>query len=265
MPIIRLHLSSALLCASLFLATTTFAQYTTSVATASSAPTTTFAQYTTSVATASSAPTTNVVTSFKLSDFSGANDAGFAWRNDPNASTPSERQLGEVFTASSTYNISAITLKTRASNNSAIMGAAFTVTFYKFASTASNDLAEGTELFTASGTFTSTSFSSGTFLTFNLDSANLELQSGSTYGFLLSFDDAAAGRSLGLNAITVPSGSSLSNRRIMKEDSSAISGYNLQSLEFYVQGSLSSVPEPQSFALVAGLLGLSAAGCVRRR
>jgi hypothetical protein len=249
MPIIRLHLSAALLVASLFLTTTTFAQYTTSVATASSAP------------------TTNVVTSFKLSDFTGtgATDAGLAWRNDSNASNPSERQLGEVFTASSTYNISAITLKTRGSNVSAIMGSAFTVTFYEFASTASNDLANGTKLFTASGTFTSTSFSSGTFLTFNLDSANLQLQSGSTYGFLLSFDEAAAGRSLGLNAITVPSGSSLSNRRIMKEDSGAISGYDRQSLEFYVQGSLSSVPEPQSFALVAGLLGLSAAGCVRRR
>lgn len=248
MHITRLAQIGGLFCASLFLATSASAQYSTSVATSSSAP------------------TTDVIASYKLADFTnaGATDSGLAWRNDSNASSPTERQLGEVFAATSTQNIGAVTLKTRGSNISATMGAAFTLTFYQFNSNGSTDLANGTVLFTASGAFTETAFGSGTYITFDLSSSNLELQAGSTYGFLLSFDEAAAGRSLAINAITVPSGYSLVDRRILKEDGGAISGYNRQSLEFYVQG-MSSVPEPANFALLVGLSGLTGVACVRRR
>lgn len=205
-----------------------------------------------SVYSSASAPSGVFSTYYNLSAYTGtgtATEGGRAWYNtslDP----LSNRHVGQLFKATETAMLDTITLKV-GSTSSAATNAAFTLTFYEFAGTGSADVAAPTTLFTANGVLSAT-FSSGHYLTFSVGSANFTMQENKLYGFLLSFDEAATSRSVTFRTIDLPSGNSVIDRRIMVENGGAMTGYDRQSLEFYVT-TATTIPEPAHAGLLVGI------------
>ncbi len=196
------------------------------------------------------APTGDFFAYYNLGAYAGtgsATEGGRAWYNTSNDPV-NYRHVGQLFQANATATLDTISLKV-GSTSSVATNAAFTLTFYEFASTGGTDVASPTTRFTATGMLSAT-FSSGHYLTFDLSSAGFTMQEDKFYGFLLSFDEAASSRSVTFRSIDLPSGNSVIDRRIMIENGGALTGYDRQSLEFYV----TTIPEPSNAGLLSGVV-----------
>lgn len=208
------------------------------------------------VSTATTAPSVNVVSSFAIAD---AGVAGYQWRND---STNGRRDLGEVFFPAAALDLKAITLQLQSSSGAGTKEAAFTLTVFRF-SALSPAVTVDEVVGSFSGTIPNATYAANTFITFDITGSNVKLQSGATYGFLLSFDEPAATRAMSFQFVNTANATPL-GRRLESANGTTFS-VSTTSLEFYIQATPTAVPEPSSAALAGGAVALAAGFVVRRR
>jgi hypothetical protein len=174
---------------------------------------------------APTAPTQDVIISFQVPD-EGA--VGYQWRHTAAAG---RRDLGQIFVPESTFVLDALTLQLQSGTGVGAKGAPFRLTIFEW-DPASKTMIR--PLATLDGALPAAVSPANTFLTFDLGDPKPELEGGSTYGFLLSFDEPLDARALSLQSSNETSGQP-SVRRVESVD-----GETLQvspwALEFYLQG-----------------------------
>jgi len=169
--------------------------------------------------------------------------------------TANRNDVGQSFLPAADFTLDRVTVLA-AGFGSGTMGAPFTLRVYRFTGAGSLSVAE--EVSAQSGTMPSAGYTNGVNFYVTFDIADLALEGGKPYGFLLGFDDTSAGRLLVLTTSS-PDSPYAGGNCFQSLNGGAFTAGDAD-LAFYLQ---QPGPEPATLGLLAaGLLGALA---LRRR
>lgn len=184
---------------------------------------------------------------------------GYQWSN---STANGRRDLGQTFALSTDTLLESITLKLQSGTGVGAKNANFTLTLFAFDVLPPTTEKPATVIETFHDVFPNATYASGTYLTFDVSSANIVLSGSTTvtYGFLLSFDSNAASRGITFYSA---GNTTESGRRIESPNGSTIVVGNA-ALDYSIQGT-AAVPEPATIAALLGAIVLATSLLIRRR
>lgn len=171
------------------------------------------------------APTTDIALSASVPD---AEAAGYQWRNTP---TDDRRDIGQIFTPETDLALKKITVQLQSGSGAGARRAPFKIAIFEVDSLTRPVISQ--MLASVEGEMPNAALPANTFVSFELGDENLVLKGGTSYGFLLSFEEPNEKRGLTLQS-KVTNTIEPAGRRIESADGETLKTSGT-TLDFFIQ------------------------------